>query len=223
MDLILISESKLKVTLSAADMKLLSLSCDDIDYDNTETRRAFWNILDEAKHKTGFDAATHRVFIQVYASKGGGCELYVTKLTGDPTSGPVRMTGAKPDSKLPGEKLSGDRVSVESVSVDKVSIDRADEVDMRKSYGAAAEFETISSLTACCRRLNADDYLGASYAYCDQNRRKTRYLLLLDGVADYDILREYGSLLDPETVHIWVVEHCTEIRMTDAVETLSRL
>ena len=81
MELILINENKLKITLSEGDMKQYDLSCDDIDYDNTETRRAFWSILDEAKHRTGFDAASQRVFIQLYPSKEGGCEMYVTKLS----------------------------------------------------------------------------------------------------------------------------------------------
>ena len=80
MELILINENKLKITLSECDMKQYDLNCDTIDYDNTETRRAFWSILDEAKHRTGFDAASQRVFIQLYPSKEGGCEMYVTKL-----------------------------------------------------------------------------------------------------------------------------------------------
>ena len=80
MELILISDSKLKITLSLSDMEKYDLCSDSMDYDNTETRRAFWEILDEAKHKTGFDAAKERVFVQVYPSRGGGCEMYVTKV-----------------------------------------------------------------------------------------------------------------------------------------------
>ncbi len=80
MELIVINDSKLKVTLTAEDMDKYSLCCEDMDYDNTETRKAFWQILDEAKHKTGFDAASDRVFIQVYPCKSGGCEMYVIKL-----------------------------------------------------------------------------------------------------------------------------------------------
>lgn len=204
MDLILISESKLKVTLSAADMKALSLSCEDLDYDNTSTRRAFWSILDEAKQRTGFDAAQSRVFIQVYPSKSGGCELYITKLSPE-LGGPVKLTDRLCDSS------------------DRMTVDHAGEIDMKKARGAAAEFDSLAQLTTCCRRLDADGYRGASYAYCDQSRHKTRYILLLDGIADIDILREYGNLLDPETIHIWVAEHCDEIRMTDAVETLRGL
>ena len=204
MDLILISESKLKVTLTPEDMKALQLSCDDIDYDSTGTRRAFWSILDEAKQKTGFDAARSRVFIQVYPSKDGGCELYVTKLSSE-AGGPVKLTDRFSDSS------------------DKVTLDRAGEFDLKKMRGSAAEIETLSQLTNCCRRLHADGYIGKSYAYCDRSFSKTRYILILDGIADIDILREYGNLLDPDTIHIWVLEHCDEIRMTDAVETLRGL
>ena len=79
MDIILLSDNKLKVKLSPDDMKNLSISCDNMDYDDTSTRRAFWDILDKAKEKTGFDAARERVFIQVYPSRDGGCDMYVTK------------------------------------------------------------------------------------------------------------------------------------------------
>ncbi len=80
MELILVSENKLKIMLSRQDMEHYELSGEEIDYDCTETRRAFWAILDEAKHKTGFDAARERVFIQMYPSREGGCEMYVTKV-----------------------------------------------------------------------------------------------------------------------------------------------
>lgn len=80
MELILISDSKLKIMLSKNDMTKYALRIEDIDYDNTETQRAFRSILDEAKHKTGFDAARKRIFVQVFPSRCGGCEIFVTKL-----------------------------------------------------------------------------------------------------------------------------------------------
>ena len=80
MELILISESKLKIMLSQKDMSKYALKLEEINYDNTETRRAFWSILDEAKHKTGFDAAREKVYIQVFPSRAGGCEIFVTRL-----------------------------------------------------------------------------------------------------------------------------------------------
>ncbi len=89
MELLRINDRKLKVMLTKEDLADLSLTCDTIDYDNTETRRAFWSILDEAKHKTGFDAAKDKVYVQVYPSRSGGCEIYVTRLSEGTASAPV--------------------------------------------------------------------------------------------------------------------------------------
>ena len=80
MELILISESKLKIMLSADDMKLYDITCETIDYDDSLSRRAFWDILSEARDRTGFDASGDKVYVQVYPSKAGGCEMFVTKL-----------------------------------------------------------------------------------------------------------------------------------------------
>lgn len=81
MELILIRDDRLKIMLTEADMTRYSLSCDNIDYGNAETRHALWSILDTAKHQIGFDASSSRIFVQVYTSKCGGCEMYITKLS----------------------------------------------------------------------------------------------------------------------------------------------
>ena len=52
----IISDEKLKVTLSAVDLERYGIRIEDIDYDTTETRRVFWTILDQAKLETGFNA-----------------------------------------------------------------------------------------------------------------------------------------------------------------------
>lgn len=101
MELILINETKLKIMLTREDMKRYELDCDGADYDNTETRRAFWSILDEAKHRTGFDAARDRVFIQLYPSREGGCEMFVTKI------GLLGAGGQNCDKSVPDEVAYG--------------------------------------------------------------------------------------------------------------------
>jgi len=80
MEVILISESKLKVMLSAEDMLRYELSCETIETPDSRSRRGFWNILHEAKRLTGFDPAGERVFVQLYPERSGGCEMFVTKL-----------------------------------------------------------------------------------------------------------------------------------------------
>ena len=80
MELIRISDSKIKIMLNAEDMAHYAITSELLNYENTETRRVVWQILDEAKQKTGFGAASDRVLIQVYPSRSGGCEMYVTKV-----------------------------------------------------------------------------------------------------------------------------------------------
>ncbi len=80
MDILLVSESKLKVMMTKEDMEDYALDADCADYDTTEMRHALWSILDEAKRRTGFEAARDKLLVQLYPSKDGGCELFVTKL-----------------------------------------------------------------------------------------------------------------------------------------------
>lgn len=76
MELILISESKLKITLTAEDMEVNGISEDQLTCGEKDVRRIFEGVLDEAKKKTGFDAECGRLYVQVYPSKTGGCEVY---------------------------------------------------------------------------------------------------------------------------------------------------
>lgn len=80
MELLRISDSKLKVMLTGADMRKYRLDAGKMDYESAETRRAFWTIFDEAKERTGFDTSCDKVLIQLYPAKDGGCEIFVTKL-----------------------------------------------------------------------------------------------------------------------------------------------
>ena len=80
MELIQISESKLKIMLSETDMIKYSLDGEELDYSNDETRRAFRRMLSRAREISGFDTRGERIFVQMYPSRGGGCEVFVTKL-----------------------------------------------------------------------------------------------------------------------------------------------
>lgn len=95
MELILISESKLKVMLTKEDMHRFDITCDELDSSAIASRRAFWNILDEAKAQTGFDPAGHKIFVQMYPSRAGGCELFVTRLGGKKSARVPRMETAE--------------------------------------------------------------------------------------------------------------------------------
>ncbi len=80
MEIIRIGNDKLKLILTEGDLAKYSLKPEGCRYDNTETRRVLWQILDEAKKETGFDAAAERTLVQAYPGRRGGCEIYVTRV-----------------------------------------------------------------------------------------------------------------------------------------------
>ena len=79
MEFLVISESKLKIMLTKLEMKKYGLDLPELDYQDKEVRTAFWQILDEAKAKCGFDTKGEKVLIQFYPSHSSA-EIFITKL-----------------------------------------------------------------------------------------------------------------------------------------------
>ncbi len=218
MELLLISDSKLKVMLSAADMRKYEIDCETIDYDNTETRRAFWSILDEAKHRTGFDAASDKVFVQVYPSKGGGCEMYVTKL------------GIYP---LNEEEKEED--GAKNISKKYNFVPAALSTPARRSYSTVYRFDCIDSLLSVCKRLKMIDFCGESAAYTAKAEMpNTHYYLVLEekiplgkmhspAKGRLSFISEYGRAVNLYGIHSYIKEHCRPICECGAVESLHAL
>ncbi len=82
MELIVISDSRLKVILTQADMENYHLDFVGDAYDNSRTRRAIMRLFEDVKRRSGFDIADDRILVQIWPSAEGGCELYVSKLEG---------------------------------------------------------------------------------------------------------------------------------------------
>ena len=161
MELILISESKLKVMLDAEDMKRYELSCETIEHEDPHARRAFWNILDEAKSRTGFDPAGKKVFVQVYPSRAGGCEMFVTKLAG--AGAPAKQPEKQPNAALPSPP----------------------ETDF------VYRFERLSELLGVCRRLGGEIGYGDGTALTDEDGRWVYLILTkeIPWIAEYNGIR----------------------------------
>lgn len=204
MELILISESKLKVMLTESDMESFALTCDTIDYDNTETRRAFWEIFDEAKHKTGFDAASNRVFIQVFPSKSGGCELYVTKVQGERDQAGVKL-------KVNQSKKNGKATNC--------------------VYGFD-DIKMLTKACSCLEKKGFYDESSAFAE--KENPSNTRYFLILPEnappssqkkkkyVSPYDFIGEYGKKY-ADSIMYYIKEHCEPVCNDNAVHILGQL
>ena len=81
MEHILISPGKLKLMLTKNDLDKYALDCETMDSEDPSTRRALRELLSDVKTASGFDAADDKLFIQLYPSKDGGAEIYITKLS----------------------------------------------------------------------------------------------------------------------------------------------
>lgn len=79
MDFLTINENKLKIMLTADEVKEYGIENEKTDYRNPDTRKAFWKILDRASEECGFKVRGDKLLIQYYPSKGGA-EIFVTRL-----------------------------------------------------------------------------------------------------------------------------------------------
>ena len=80
MEWIRISQNKLKLMLTAEDVQHYALSTDAAGQEKTPDKSAFRAILTDVRGLCGFDATEDKVYIQMYPSKEGGCELFVTRM-----------------------------------------------------------------------------------------------------------------------------------------------
>ncbi len=237
MELHLIGVNKLKVTLTPDDMSEYALTCDTIDYDNTTTRRAFWDILDKARSRTGFDAASDRVFIQVYPNKSGGCDMYVTKISSLTGEQKQIMTGCqnpfadslaeKTEETLPGEALPEERKTVLPSEAQKI---------VRANISVFG-FSDITYLLNACRLLKSVGYSGESSAYAvlKGDIHQVKYYLTVTerisyfsvggnaGLSECAVLEEYGRRMGGHTFVMYVKEHAECICGKNAVGILSEL
>ena len=80
LELIRISGDKIKISLTKEDLLEYKITVEKMDYSEKETQKIFRKLLSEAKSQTGFDAGSARVFIHIYQSSDGGCEIFVSKI-----------------------------------------------------------------------------------------------------------------------------------------------
>ena len=211
MEIIMINESKLKVMLSREDLQSFDITAEDLDYSNTETKRMFWDILNQAKHDTGFDTDGQKVLVQLYPSREGGCEIFVTKIG-------VFCSAAEETSQSKPETLSSSKTAVQTKPQKKALASR--------NRKGAYSFEKLDYLIGVCRRLHKIGYAGESSAYiCDNDKC---YLILSDIEAagfiqlnEFSFISEYGTPENLDMLKLYISEHGKAICERNAVETLA--
>lgn len=192
MELIKISNTKLKIMLTKLDVDKYELGgvCGGL-YD----RASFRNILTDVRDKCGFDALGERVFVQYYPDKTGGCELFVTKLTG----GADGSTGERRGNTTGVKKVCG-------------------AVETYDSGYIVYSFDRLDYVMRTCRSLVGAGYSDSSLVYRVNGRE--RYYLVLSGET-YFAAENNGVRCDSSYYYV-LLEHGALV-CNDAVNILGRL
>ena len=201
MEMIMVSDRKLKVMLSAEDLAEFDIDSDKLDYTNTETKHLFWEILAQAKQALGFNTDGHRVLVQLFPSRKGGCEIFITKL---------ENALASPDQEPQLHYKPSHRSSASD------------------SREGVYRFDSMERLLAVCRRLGDIGYTKDSSAFLGDDRS---YYLFLGGmdrsdyltIDEFSFLEEYGNAESADRIRHFLCEHGKEICPHDAVRILGSL
>lgn len=207
MELIRISDRKLKIMLTAEDMTAYDFDPDTISDNTAQTGHAFRLLLADIRRQIAFDTDNRHLTVQYFPSRGGGCEMFVSTI-------PVCSEGRK---KLSAPR-DGGALTVRS-GRQTVPVFRRD---------GAYRFERLDNLLRACRRLSDAGYIGESTAYRDDCGRY--YLLLLmvsaspfSASGEFAFLSEYGEVMNPAHLRVWFREHGNLICSSAAVQTLAAL
>ena len=197
MEWIRISKNKLKIMLTAEDAHRYALSPESADLADTLTRRAFREILSDIKKETEFEENEDKLYIQMYPSREGGCELFVTRMG---------VTSESESFDIPPKKKKA---------------------ETNKSVCLAFRFLKLANLLAVCRRLLALGYIGESTAIHDDEGRfwllLSRILYPKNAEEALAFLAEYGSRVSFPDITLRFPEHGKPICAENAVGTLGVL
>ena len=207
MEWIRISNNKLKIMLTAEDARRYALSCEKADYADLLTREAFRDILSDMRDKTGFDATEDKLYIQMYPSKEGGCELFVTKM------GLLLAESDCEEDAIPPPEKQEPKAQKRTPFPRKRSV--------------AFLFDELSHLISLCQRLRVQSYIGESEVWKDEHGQW--WLILteignpLTSKEDYRFIREYARMFSAEEARLLLPEHGKLLCPKNAVSIFSRL
>lgn len=208
MELIVINENKLKITLSATDMHKYGLDENEFHLSITNTRRVLSKILHNSPIKTGFESETpnERLLLQLYPEKGGGCELYVTRLIIDSENCEKEEIGmAEQENRL--------------LPIAKSQFEQ-------KTGTLCYKFENFSNLISACRAsVIINSPLQSSLFFGDDEK----YYLFVENRSlnedsqSINLFLEFGELENSERARLALYEHGKEICKSSAINMLSQL
>lgn len=234
MELILISNTKLKIMLDESDMKEYRIG-NDCDCAEPETRKAIRSLLDKARSEVGFNTDGSEIFVQLYTSRKGGCELFITKSSmAEAQAADIRDTSEASVSEpyLLEKRVKKRDTAIkhkESETVTAALPEAKEKTSLPASRNGriAFSFCCMEGLLSVCHVLHHLGITPKSRAFSDG---ESCFLLLSDtGTSAFarldklTFILEYGKRENPDCLITYINEHGSILCNENAIETLARL
>ncbi len=196
----MINSEKIKIMLTREDIKKYDIRMYSLGHTGSAIKEAFSEVLSDIKNKTGFDTLSKKTVLQVYPSRDGGCEVYLTRLNSDG-----------------GDKLHSDRPTDFNKQTDTpITIRRWLET-------VIFAFGRITDVIDACRTLDLGQYSKTSSLHVCSG---VYYLFLEAEIRsksdDLIKLSDFAKRVDNRLAQAYITEHGECIIKSGAIEALSR-
>ncbi len=210
MEVIRITQRKMKIMLTAPDLQHYELSLQDLPRSaeqDARMRGAFRHIFNDVEARTGFHTRGEKLFVQMFTSKCGGCEIFVTRLEAEGKHQEEAVDTHEENGLTPREldllqkiletdEIEGDyepenetllteggdphvgEHRKETINLPPTGRQtRTNETALKKIFVAV---ESLDILLSLCHRLAHLPYTGVSRAYRDPDGERSAYILYLE-------------------------------------------
>ena len=209
MEILKISKTAIKFSLTREELSLRGLSAEALDKTTTGAKRLIWELMDRARVEQGFDCGDARLLVRVFPSRDGGCELFVT-------------------SEKEEERKENEEEEEE---------ERNDERARSLPRAVLLLPESDEALFSLCRRMKASGFRGKSELFADEQNRLLLLFEPCGRLPSYireqsekrtahafPFVGEYGTVFAAsEERRAYLAEHARSVCGKNAVETLSRI
>ncbi len=193
MEILRIGKHAIKISLNideAQEYRVL----DSESLEDEEIREAFSKLLLKARETVDFSYAGRKIFTEIFPSKDGGCEIYISCISMEAEKTVYKDKNQQTDNKKPKAMLS------------------------------IFDFDNIDNLLLACYRLKEIKYKNKSSVYYDIEKKRYLMILEDVYIKDikYAFLLEYAKCLKG-SIASYVKEHYKCILKKDGVKVLSAL
>ena len=193
-----LSENKIRITLTAGDLKDKDIDFHDFMYNPLETQDLFLDILEEAKEKVGFNTTDYRVKIEALAMIDGDFVVNVT-----------RMSDTEKEKQIPITSTPKKKFKVRRKSLTPKSEQAIYKFDTFDDYCYFIEYlaqNNLFKVHTIAKEIVAYMYQNEYYLIFHDINAENKNLLKF-----YSSITEFGTYINNSTLLISKLEECGKI------------